>query len=343
MAKVVANRQVAHIWAHQAQDEARSHNGNFSFHGRKIYSYSTPVAHLVPNVEGELVALVTSRDYSVTTRGKHIGPIHSALGYGRVRKSFTVPFIGAFGGQNRGDVNAFAPDGTANPDATAQIHAANLAHYFAEYTVAVERLPRKRDYDRSRALESLNRIANPACDYAEAFGLPVPAYDTDADEAAAFRTWSARNTPERIAARAARAEAAAVAKAAREAEAAAARVERERATLTGAGPRDRRRRARPQDEQSEDCSMAEYHITTWTPGGFADTARRTIIRKRADAAGAALRDRVFDIMHSLSLRDTAGGWTAHHDGISAAEQLSAGARQVEVKLSGYLVMCERVA
>jgi hypothetical protein len=89
--------------------------------------------------------------------------------------------------------------------------------------------------------------------------------------------------------------------------------------------------------------MAEYHITTWTPGGFADSARRTIIRKRVDAAGAALRDRVFDIMHSLSLRDTAGGWTAHHDGIAAADSLASGARQVEVKLAGYLVMCERVA
>jgi hypothetical protein len=230
MAKsVVANRQVAHIWAHQAQDEARSHNGNYWFTGRVLYSYSTPIAHLIPAISGELIALVTSRDYSVTTRGKHIGPAHSALGYGRVRTTFSVPFIGAFGGQNRGDRNAFASDGTPNVEALAEIHAANLAHYFAEYTVEVERLPRKRDYDRSRALEALNRIANPACDYAEAFGLPVPSYDTDADEAAAFRIWSARNTPERIAARAARAEAAAAAKAERDARDAAARVERERA------------------------------------------------------------------------------------------------------------------
>lgn len=222
MPNVVANRQVAHIWAHQAQDSARSHNGNFWFKGRKIYSYSTPVAHLVDGVDGELIALVTSRDYSITTRGKHIGPIHSALGYGRVRRTFSVPFIGAFGGQNRGDMNLC--DSNA-----AEIHAANLAHYFAEYTATVERLPRKRDYVRADALASLNRIANPACDYAEAFGLPRPAYDTDADEAAAFRLWSARNTPERIAARLARAEAAAAAKAARDARDNAARLERERA------------------------------------------------------------------------------------------------------------------
>ncbi|RUP22322.1 hypothetical protein [Methylobacterium sp.] len=222
MPNVVANRQVAHILAHQAQDSARSHNGNFWFEGRKLYSYSTPIAHLVPGVDGELIALVTARSYSITTNGKHIGPAHSALGYGRVRKTFTVPFIGAFGGQNRGDRNL---DAVSAPE----IHAANLAAYFADYTATVEGLPRKRDYDRSIALAALNRIANPACDYAEAFGLPRPAYDTDADEAAAFRLWSARNTPERIAARAARAEAAAAAKAARDAETAAARVERERA------------------------------------------------------------------------------------------------------------------
>jgi hypothetical protein len=222
MANIVANRQVAHIWAHQAQDAARSHNGNFWFEGRKIYSYSTPVAHLVPDVSGELVALVTSRDYSVTTRGKHINPIHSALGYGRVRKTFSVPFIGAFGGQNRGDRNL---DAASAPE----IHAANLAAYLDDYTATVERLPRKRDYDRSRALEALNRIANPAADYAEAFGLTPLKLDSDADEAAAFRTWSSRNTPERIAARLARAEAAAAAKAARDARDNAARLERERA------------------------------------------------------------------------------------------------------------------
>ncbi len=59
-------------------------------------------------------------------------------------KTFTVPFIGAFGGQNRGDLNLSETN-------AAEIHAANLEAYLADYTATVERLPRKRDYDRSIA------------------------------------------------------------------------------------------------------------------------------------------------------------------------------------------------
>lgn len=194
MPNVVANDQVAHIWAHQAQDGARSHNRNFWFDGAKIYSYSTPVAHLVPDVSGELVALITSRSYGVTTSGKHVGPIYRALGYGSVRRYFTVPFIGAFGGRNTGDRNL---DAVSAPE----IHAANLEAYAANYRDALARLGRKRDFDHVNALAELNRIANPAADYAEAFALAPLALDTDSDAAELARAYAAKQTPAAIAKR----------------------------------------------------------------------------------------------------------------------------------------------
>lgn len=220
MPNVVANDQVAHIWAHQAQDEARSHNRNFWFDGRKIYSYQTPVAHLVPDHSGELVALITSRTYGVTTSGKHVGPLYRALGYGSVRRYFTVPFIGAFGGRNTGDRNL---DAVSAPE----IHAANLESYAARYRDALATLGRKRDFHHSSALALLNAIANPAADYAEAFALAPLALDTDGDAAALARAYAAKQTPAAIAKRERAAAGRAAAKERKEAREAAARFERD--------------------------------------------------------------------------------------------------------------------
>lgn len=66
------NKQVIHLWANQSRASARSSNGNCWFTGTKLYSYRTCIANFVPDVNGELVCLITTRRYSVTTTGKHM-------------------------------------------------------------------------------------------------------------------------------------------------------------------------------------------------------------------------------------------------------------------------------
>ena len=81
---VVDARQVAHLWAHQSQDSARSAGhagrGNFYFTGDTIYSYGGhfPIARHVHNKRGERAVLFTTRRYSVTT-SKHLCYTRAAL------------------------------------------------------------------------------------------------------------------------------------------------------------------------------------------------------------------------------------------------------------------------
>lgn len=78
---VYDNGMVAHVWANQSQDSARSHNGNFYFEGRAIYSYGSHyvAGYIAP---GPLY-LVNSDHSSCTTNGKHKPAIWRALDYGR--------------------------------------------------------------------------------------------------------------------------------------------------------------------------------------------------------------------------------------------------------------------
>ena len=86
MKQVLTNRGVAEAWAAQRQLSARSHNGNFRFKGPLLYSYSTPIAHLINGV-----ALITSKSYSATTHGKHIGPAWRTVGYRKFNPSLPRP------------------------------------------------------------------------------------------------------------------------------------------------------------------------------------------------------------------------------------------------------------
>jgi hypothetical protein len=84
---LVASREVAHLWAHAAQDRARNTNSTFYFEGDTIYSYGPhfPIARRVD--AGDLargssaVVLFTLRDYSVTT-AKHKSYVRRALAQG---------------------------------------------------------------------------------------------------------------------------------------------------------------------------------------------------------------------------------------------------------------------
>jgi hypothetical protein len=190
MAQVHDNGMVAHIWANQSQECARSHNGNFWFEGRAIYSYRTPIANLVDGATG-LVALVTCETFSVTTSGKHMPAIHRATDYGRSVPTHTVPSIGASGGRLSG------LSGVVD-------HDANMAHLIAIYEKAKARVRRARDLWGSVA-SYLEHDAKAAFAYSESFGLPAPAIDLAAD-AAAIETFRAErnaenNTPDAIAKR----------------------------------------------------------------------------------------------------------------------------------------------
>lgn len=66
---VVDTRTVAHLWANEAQKEARTSNNSFYFFNKTIYSYGShfPIAKHVENEAGETAVLFTTRSYSSTT------------------------------------------------------------------------------------------------------------------------------------------------------------------------------------------------------------------------------------------------------------------------------------
>lgn len=217
----VANDQVAHIWAQQRGNAARSHNGNFHTDGgSSIYSYSTPIAcfHRRADDRGSVV-LIDSDGYSPTTRSKHLHPIHRALDYGRSTPCFHVPTT---------------TDTYSLGKATRLDHGVNVDHLANAYHNAVKRAsnPRTRVYtqyltDRvagggrhESECEAIARTLREAWatlrDYCDAFALPVPtnipatfeAIDTLAAEIESDRSDAVAkaNTPEALAKRKAAAE-----------------------------------------------------------------------------------------------------------------------------------------
>jgi hypothetical protein len=178
---------VAHLWANQSQETARSHNGNFWFEGPTLYSYSTPIANLVRDHEGHLVALVTCEAYSMTTSSKHMPTIGRATDYGRTVPEFRVPSIGAWGGRSH---SGYAVD-----------HAANMAHFTTCYAKEKARLMRCRDLPHGRVTHWLERIDTEARHYATLFGLIPLAFEVNRDGALILDAHRKRNTPEAIAKR----------------------------------------------------------------------------------------------------------------------------------------------
>lgn len=78
--QVFKSAQVAHLWAHQAQDSARTTSGNCYFSGDTIYSYGShfPMARHVKGTSGRGAVLLTSRTYSPTTAG-HLCDVRRAI------------------------------------------------------------------------------------------------------------------------------------------------------------------------------------------------------------------------------------------------------------------------
>lgn len=77
--------QIAHLWAHQVQDEARNPQGNFYFYQNTIYSYGShfPCGKIVFNRSGEKAYVVNSDSYSNTT-SKHQWAVESSIPFGAV-------------------------------------------------------------------------------------------------------------------------------------------------------------------------------------------------------------------------------------------------------------------
>lgn len=180
---VFDNRMVAHVWAQRSQEEGRSHNGNFSFRGDILYSYSTPIGRFVETPMGHRVVLVNSRRYSVTTSGKHMPALWDALRGEGYRVVYQVPNIMPVG---KGE------------------HEANRDHLLCEYREAASRVRRMRDYygTEQTLAETLRAEAAAVTDYEEMFGLPVTSLNP---EETARETMEARaqreakaNTPEAL-------------------------------------------------------------------------------------------------------------------------------------------------
>lgn len=151
---VFDNAMVAHVWAQRSQEEGRSHNGNFSFSGDTLYSYSTPIGKFVEVPEKGYAVLVTSRRYSRTTSGKHMPALHRALSSEGYRNEFEVPCV--------------APHGPSD-------HAANLAHLVNEFEDRANKALRARDDWRlGRLDDDLVEAAKRVERYAELFRLEAP-------------------------------------------------------------------------------------------------------------------------------------------------------------------------
>jgi hypothetical protein len=142
---------VAHLWANQSQEHARS--GSMSFSGDTLYSYGTPIARIVKARKGKRVALITCHRYSVTTSSNHM---HEATGAIRGLDCFVVPSLGISGGRH------VEPSGTH----LKVNHRANLKHLRAEYDVDCKRALRMYDLPGMLTYSAEQHNA-----YAEAFGF----------------------------------------------------------------------------------------------------------------------------------------------------------------------------
>ncbi len=78
--RVMDAAMVAHVWAQQSQDDARTPRGNFYFDGPTIFSYGShfPCAMFTEDLHGNKCVLVTERTHSNTT-AKHMRHVRDAV------------------------------------------------------------------------------------------------------------------------------------------------------------------------------------------------------------------------------------------------------------------------
>lgn len=152
MKTIVNKSQVAHLFAHQAQDYASTSTRNFYFQGNMCYSYGR---HYVAAVHHDDIVLLNSNTYSVTTTG-HLSELRSAC---RHLETISVPTPGA---------------------TTHEAHKENFEYLVTQYEREVLRLSRARVYTYP---EQARGIAQDANAYAIRFKLRQRLKEIPLDEA----------------------------------------------------------------------------------------------------------------------------------------------------------------
>lgn len=130
MAKVFDNDMVAHVWAQQRQPEGRSHNGNFYFNGRTLYSYGSHYPVGIFAGVGGPVFLNSSRS-SITTEGKHKGPARRAVSH---LESFYLPSLDDVADA----IGRAAQNGGRLPVNAPEHHKRNVESYLAKHWAEIE-------------------------------------------------------------------------------------------------------------------------------------------------------------------------------------------------------------
>jgi hypothetical protein len=160
---MTTNSQVRHLWAAQTRARARSSNGNCSFDGPDLYSYSTVIARIVDTDTGEKAVLITSHKHSITTTGKHIPRYSDASRYSDVSQYdlvFTVPDL--------------------YPSAVG--HARNVEYMLGQYRDRVETMMRRRNLpEYVNPADTLGGTRATIKSYCRAFGLTAPDLDVNDD------------------------------------------------------------------------------------------------------------------------------------------------------------------
>lgn len=176
---VFSNAQLRHVYASQSQDSGRNQKETARFEGPVFYSYRTPVAVILPDANGESVALVSSVSYSSTT-SQHIPATGDFAG-----PAFSVPYLpGQYGGRY-----SPPPAGPRDSEA-ARAHAGNLAHLVKHAMEDAERMIRNArrigrpyswredgaatSFDFNGSDSRFLTLAVAARDYARRFNLPAP-------------------------------------------------------------------------------------------------------------------------------------------------------------------------
>lgn len=188
MKKVFNGSGVAHAWAAAINSTANTQDGrnsskSFWFNNRVLYSYNTPIAVLLPGVNGEPVALITSDSYSSTTSG------HRSDAFAAVRhlESFSVPYLAgvASGGKYHAPPASYTTE--QRVACLALAHARNKTYLLGEYNKRVGSMIRMRGtlhWDSQLNVENvLADSLSSLRSYCKVFALSMPVIDIAADAA----------------------------------------------------------------------------------------------------------------------------------------------------------------
>lgn len=169
--QVYPSKEIAHLWAHQAQQSARNAQGNFYFDGPSIWSYGAhfEIARHVVNKRGDKAVLMTVQTYSNTT-AKHIHAVRLAI----------PPNVPVFAVPSMSTV-------TDSKD-----HAVNLEYFVTQATERIEKASRARSsYMITSNLGCAQGYVDTAKAYATFFKVRAPKLPTvpevDSDKLVAIK------------------------------------------------------------------------------------------------------------------------------------------------------------